>query len=190
MAVMQAEKCLFFLTCCSLVFLTLMCFMFYCGISNLKHLVFHNRVGLWEQSTQWILVVFFAFQIVDNQEFFEIMPNYARNIIIGFARMDGRTVGIVGNQPKVAAGMTFYKYFEMLVHNFFFFEWRPFAFQVWGKQLFANFVILVSIVYASDFFFLFSLCCCYVGLFNFCCLLQLSDIPLAFQPFRYELRAI
>ncbi|PVD32696.1 hypothetical protein C0Q70_08141 [Pomacea canaliculata] len=42
--------------------------------------------------------------IVDNQEFFEIMPNYARNIIIGFARMDGRTVGIVGNQPKVAAG--------------------------------------------------------------------------------------
>jgi hypothetical protein len=32
------------------------------------------------------------------------MPNYAKNIIVGFARMNGRTVGIVGNQPKVASG--------------------------------------------------------------------------------------
>lgn len=32
------------------------------------------------------------------------MPNYARNIVVGFARMNGRTVGIVGNQPKVASG--------------------------------------------------------------------------------------
>ncbi|CAG0907865.1 unnamed protein product, partial [Darwinula stevensoni] len=42
--------------------------------------------------------------IVDESEFFEIQPNYAKNIIIGFARMNGHTVGIVGNQPKVAAG--------------------------------------------------------------------------------------
>ncbi|KAH9508758.1 hypothetical protein Btru_049828 [Bulinus truncatus] len=42
--------------------------------------------------------------IIDEQEFFEIMPTYAKNIIVGFARMNGRTVGIVGNQPKVAAG--------------------------------------------------------------------------------------
>ncbi|CAH0557159.1 unnamed protein product [Brassicogethes aeneus] len=42
--------------------------------------------------------------IVDERDFFEIMPKYAKNIIIGFARMNGRTVGIVGNQPKVAAG--------------------------------------------------------------------------------------
>ncbi|XP_005099373.3 propionyl-CoA carboxylase beta chain, mitochondrial [Aplysia californica] len=42
--------------------------------------------------------------IIDDQEFFEIMPAYARNIITGFARMNGRTVGVVGNQPKVAAG--------------------------------------------------------------------------------------
>ncbi len=41
---------------------------------------------------------------VDEKEFFEIMPEYARNIIVGFARMDGRTVGVVANQPKVAAG--------------------------------------------------------------------------------------
>lgn len=43
-------------------------------------------------------------QIADEREFFEIMPSYARNIVVGFARMNGRTVGIVGNQPKVASG--------------------------------------------------------------------------------------
>ncbi|KFO32732.1 Propionyl-CoA carboxylase beta chain, mitochondrial [Fukomys damarensis] len=42
--------------------------------------------------------------VVDEREFFEIMPSYAKNIVVGFARMNGRTVGIVGNQPKVASG--------------------------------------------------------------------------------------
>ncbi|KAJ8952525.1 hypothetical protein NQ318_003321 [Aromia moschata] len=42
--------------------------------------------------------------IVDERDFFEIMPKYGKNMIIGFGRMNGRTVGIVGNQPKVAAG--------------------------------------------------------------------------------------
>lgn len=42
--------------------------------------------------------------IIDEMDFFEIMPKYAKNIIVGFARMNGRTVGIVGNQPKVSAG--------------------------------------------------------------------------------------
>lgn len=46
----------------------------------------------------------FILQLVDEGEFFELMPAYAKNIIIGFGRMNGRTVGIVGNQPKVAAG--------------------------------------------------------------------------------------
>ena len=32
------------------------------------------------------------------------MPDYAKNIVIGLARMNGKTVGIVANQPKVAAG--------------------------------------------------------------------------------------
>jgi len=41
---------------------------------------------------------------VDEKNFFEIMPSYAKNIVVGFARMNGRTVGIVGNQPKVASG--------------------------------------------------------------------------------------
>ena len=42
--------------------------------------------------------------IIDEQEFFQIMPDYARNIIVGFARMNGRTVGIIGNQPNQKAG--------------------------------------------------------------------------------------
>lgn len=41
---------------------------------------------------------------IDERDFFEIMPDYAKNIIVGFARMNGKTVGIVANQPKVAAG--------------------------------------------------------------------------------------
>jgi len=42
--------------------------------------------------------------VVDHGEFFEIMPDYAKNIVIGFGRMNGRTVGLVGNNPKYAAG--------------------------------------------------------------------------------------
>ncbi len=41
---------------------------------------------------------------VDDCEFFELQPNYAKNIVIGFARMEGHTVGIVANQPMVLAG--------------------------------------------------------------------------------------
>lgn len=45
--------------------------------------------------------------VIDEREFFEIMPTSAKNMIVGFARMNGRTVGIVANQPKVAAGRAF-----------------------------------------------------------------------------------
>ena len=41
---------------------------------------------------------------MDEGDFFEIMPDYAKNMVVGFARMNGETVGIVGNQPLVAAG--------------------------------------------------------------------------------------
>ena len=41
---------------------------------------------------------------VDDGDFFEIQPEYAKNIIIGFARMEGQTIGIVANQPLVLAG--------------------------------------------------------------------------------------
>src|SRR2546423_1153005 len=43
-------------------------------------------------------------KIVDEVDFFELQPSYARNIIIGFARMEGSTVGIVANQPLVIDG--------------------------------------------------------------------------------------
>jgi len=41
---------------------------------------------------------------VDDGDFFELQPDYAKNIVIGFARMEGQTVGIVANQPLVLAG--------------------------------------------------------------------------------------
>jgi propionyl-CoA carboxylase beta chain len=41
---------------------------------------------------------------VDDGDFFELQPDYARNIVIGFARMEGASVGIVANQPLVLAG--------------------------------------------------------------------------------------
>jgi len=43
-------------------------------------------------------------KVVDEADFFEIQPDYAGNIIVGFARMEGRTIGIVANQPMVLAG--------------------------------------------------------------------------------------
>lgn len=43
-------------------------------------------------------------KIVDDNTVFEIMPEYAKNIICGFARMEGRTVGIVANNPGHLAG--------------------------------------------------------------------------------------
>jgi len=41
---------------------------------------------------------------LDEREFFELSPDYARNIVIGFGRLAGDTVGIVANQPLVLAG--------------------------------------------------------------------------------------
>ncbi|QEL66416.1 propionyl-CoA carboxylase beta chain [Oryzomicrobium terrae] len=43
-------------------------------------------------------------KVVDDCDFFEIQPDYAKNIITGFARFDGHPVGIVANQPLVLAG--------------------------------------------------------------------------------------
>ncbi|WP_293868402.1 acyl-CoA carboxylase subunit beta [uncultured Alsobacter sp.] len=44
-------------------------------------------------------------KIVDEGDFFEIQESYAKNIVTGFARMEGRTVGVVANQPMVLAGV-------------------------------------------------------------------------------------
>lgn len=43
-------------------------------------------------------------KIVDDGNFFEIQEHYAKNIIVGYARLNGRSVGIVANQPAIMAG--------------------------------------------------------------------------------------
>src|SRR5579862_5441328 len=43
-------------------------------------------------------------RVVDDGEFFEVHEHFARNLVVGFARLDGRSVGIVGNQPAYLAG--------------------------------------------------------------------------------------
>ncbi len=44
-------------------------------------------------------------QLVDEGSFFEVHKNFAENIVVGFARIGGRSIGIVGNQPAVMAGV-------------------------------------------------------------------------------------
>ena len=41
---------------------------------------------------------------VDDEEFFEIQEGWAQNLVVGFARLDGHAIGVVGNQPAVLAG--------------------------------------------------------------------------------------
>src|SRR6056297_697864 len=43
--------------------------------------------------------------VTDSSEFFEVMENFAPNIVIGFGRMEGDTIGFVANQPMVLAGV-------------------------------------------------------------------------------------
>ena len=43
--------------------------------------------------------------VVDDGEFFEVQPKFAKNIIVGFARFNGQSVGIVANQPNCYAGV-------------------------------------------------------------------------------------
>lgn len=42
--------------------------------------------------------------IADGAEFFEIQPNFAQNIVVGFVRLNGQSIGVVANQPSVLAG--------------------------------------------------------------------------------------
>lgn len=44
-------------------------------------------------------------EIVDDEDFFEVRPHWAKNILCGFARMNGQTVGVVANQPRAMAGV-------------------------------------------------------------------------------------
>ena len=65
------------------------------------------HIDIWPISKYFVFynnAIYGYFQVLDEGDFFEIMPQYAKNIVVGFGRMNGRTVGVVGNQPKVAAG--------------------------------------------------------------------------------------
>jgi len=42
--------------------------------------------------------------IVDNQRFYETSENYAQSLVVGFARLNGKTIGVIANQPKILAG--------------------------------------------------------------------------------------
>jgi propionyl-CoA carboxylase beta chain len=44
-------------------------------------------------------------KVVDEADFFEVQPKHAANVICGFGRIEGRTVGVVANQPLVLAGV-------------------------------------------------------------------------------------
>ncbi|HEY3217012.1 MAG TPA: acyl-CoA carboxylase subunit beta [Candidatus Eisenbacteria bacterium] len=44
-------------------------------------------------------------RVVDDGEFFEVHEHFAGNLVVGFARLHGRPIGVVGNQPKVLAGV-------------------------------------------------------------------------------------
>ena len=44
-------------------------------------------------------------RVLDNQDFLEIQPGFAPNLVIGFGRLQGRPVGVVANQPNVLAGV-------------------------------------------------------------------------------------
>ncbi len=44
-------------------------------------------------------------RVVDRQDFFELQPGFAANVVIGFARLQGRSVGVVASQPAVMAGV-------------------------------------------------------------------------------------
>lgn len=43
--------------------------------------------------------------VMDNEYFFEVMPHFAKNILVGFGRLNGHPVGIVANQPNYLAGV-------------------------------------------------------------------------------------
>ncbi len=57
-----------------------------------------------DSSTQAYDMVDVITRVVDDGEFFQVHEHFAKNIVVGFARLDGHAVGVVGNQPSVLAG--------------------------------------------------------------------------------------
>jgi acetyl-CoA carboxylase carboxyltransferase component len=57
-----------------------------------------------EESDQPYDIKDIVLRVVDNGEFLEVHEHWAKNIVVGFARLNGYAIGVVGNQPKVLAG--------------------------------------------------------------------------------------
>lgn len=74
---------------------------------NLENLVDDNSLDeiIPESSTKPYDMKKIILKIVDNEDFFEVHKNYAENIIVGFGRIGGKSVGIIANQPEVLAGV-------------------------------------------------------------------------------------
>jgi propionyl-CoA carboxylase beta chain len=64
----------------------------------LKHLVPWNSTEAYDMKEA-------IRRIVDEEDFFEIMHEHAKNIVVGFARLNGQPIGIIGNQPLVSSGV-------------------------------------------------------------------------------------
>lgn len=58
-----------------------------------------------ENANQPYSILELIHKVVDHHDFFEVKPDFAKNIIIGFGRMQGKTVGFVANNPAVLAGV-------------------------------------------------------------------------------------
>lgn len=57
-----------------------------------------------EQTNKSYNILDIISRVVDNGEFFEVQKHFAKNIVVGFARLNGHSIGIVANQPKFMAG--------------------------------------------------------------------------------------
>ena len=54
--------------------------------------------------------------VADDQNFFEIQEEYAKNIIIGYIRLNGKTIGVVANQPAALASRWYWQGLWILMH--------------------------------------------------------------------------
>jgi propionyl-CoA carboxylase beta chain len=55
--------------------------------------------------TPYLKIIPIHSKIVDDGHFYEVMPDFAKNMVIGFGRLNGETVSIIANQPLVSSGV-------------------------------------------------------------------------------------
>lgn len=83
------------------------------NLGDPEHLIAHDDVNRIEEDLNAIIpddpnkpydILEIVTKVVDGGDFFEVHSGFAKNIVVGFSRIGGRSVGIIANQPKVAAG--------------------------------------------------------------------------------------